>query len=57
MPSRVKPLFPGDVVYVHVFRQSLVFLNNPGLVVQTERAGVVYPFDWNGFLFAVKRKL
>ena len=27
MPSRVKPLSPGDVVHIHVFGQSLVFLN------------------------------
>lgn len=29
MPSRVEISSPGDVVYVHVLGQSLVFLNSP----------------------------
>ena len=28
VPSRVKPLSPGDVVYIHVLGQSLVFINS-----------------------------
>ena len=28
LPSRVEPLSPGDVVYIHVLGQSLVFLNS-----------------------------
>jgi hypothetical protein len=43
MPSRVKHLSPGDVVYIHVFGQSLVFLNTAEAAFDLlDKRGLIY---------------